>query len=160
VFIDNHHLGIVRVYTPSRERSHAGYPLLGAAWLLHQQGWSLSVLHCPWGPVQVRCMDNGAHMTIPHSWFVSIALEEVRDVVALRAMNPRTDRVVLWSHDGHGRVVVRCTIPDHPPGEGVSASVAAAVAAAVGTPLEVELGCQSQAQVLSGVTNCSRNSDQ
>jgi hypothetical protein len=152
VFVDDRSRGVVRVHTPSRERPYAGYPLLGAAWILHQHGWPVEALACAAGSVPVHCTEDAAFMTLPNGWRPPAVLQQVRDSATLRAMPPRSDRVILWSWDGahERRVVARCTIPDHPAGEGISASVAAGVAAALGTPLEVELGRRSRALVPFG----------
>ena len=152
VFVDDRNRGAVRVHTPTRERPYAGYPFLGAAWLLHQHGWPVDALACHAVSVSIRCTEADAYMTIPTSWCSAVTLQEVDTVAELRAIQPQPDSVVRWSWD-HRRercVVTQCTIPDHPPGEGISASVAAAVGAAVGPPVEVELGGGSVAHVLSG----------
>lgn len=162
VYVDDLENAAVQVFTPSRQRAYAGYPLIAAAWLLCRQGYRVHAMCPPAGSVPARVDAHGAFLSLPLAWVHPYEFQEVKDPAALcgEIMHGRTtrsdisnhDRVVLWawSDPTARKVVMKSTIPDHPYGQGISASIALALGAAVGTPLLVEQGDFSICTVVSG----------
>jgi len=162
VYIDDLEDASAQVFTPSRQRAYAGYPLIAAAWLLCHQGYLVHAMCPPAGSVPVRVDAHSAFLSLPLAWVRPYEFQEMKDPAALRVetmhgVTTRSDlsnhdRVVLWAWSDHigRRVVTKSTIPDHPHGQGISASIALALGAAVGTPLLVEQGNSSICAVASG----------
>src|SRR2546421_879974 len=162
VYIDTVENASVQVFTPSRQRAYAGYPLIAAAWLLHHQGYPVHTMSPLAGKVPARADTYGAFLALPLAWVHSYQFQEVKDPVALhqeitddgtaRSDGANHDQVVLWAwNDPVGRrIVTKSTIPHHPHGQGISASIALALGATVGTPLLVEQGNSSICSVVSG----------
>lgn len=62
VFVDDAGRGAVDIYTPSERLDFAGYPLIGAAWLLGEHAAPVEVLRTPAG--DVRTWTEGDHTWI------------------------------------------------------------------------------------------------
>lgn len=162
VYIDDLESASVRVFMPSRQRAYAGYPLIAAAWLLRRQGYLVHVIRPPAGSVPARVDAHGAFLSLPLAWIHPYEFQEVKDPAALHeeimygvatsSDVSNHDRVVLWAWSDPiaRRVVTKSTIPEHPHGQGISASIALALGAAIGTPLLVEQGNSSICSVVSG----------
>jgi hypothetical protein len=151
VYIDDPVLGIAQVFTPSRQRPFAGYPVIAAAWLLHERGFPVDTMRLSAGEVPVWRSDSGEMaMRMPAGWLTPQRFVRHDSLEELHAFRVGRDRVVRWAWvPGEERTVSAVfTIPDHPPGAGVSAGIAASLAATIGEPLTIRQGNGSLCRVV------------
>lgn len=152
VFVDDPELGHVQVFTPSRQRRYAGYPLIGAAWLLHKCGYRVECVVPPAGRMDVEFFAEKIFLWLSEDWLGEFETREFTDISeAIYAGVSSSDAVVNWVGIENPResVFASFTIPDHPAGQGISASVAAALGSLLGTPLTVCQGNSSVMEVLA-----------
>lgn len=151
VFVDDLERGIVQIFTASRQRQYAGYPLIATAWLLSQVRGPINVITPPAGSTQVRYRGNGdISLRIPDDWMRRHTFEQYSSVKELRQIGPPSDSIIRWAwhEEQDARIFARFTIPDHAPGCGVSAAVSAALSIEVTIPLSITQGNCAVCEVL------------
>jgi len=151
VFVDDFERGIVQIFTASRQRPYAGYPLVATAWLLSQINGPIKVITPPAGSTLVRYKGNGdISLRIPDGWIRRHTFEQYPSVKELQQIYPPSDDVIRWAwhKEGNRAIFARFTIPDHVPGSGVSAAITAALGIEVTIPLLVTQGNYAICEVL------------
>jgi predicted PhzF superfamily epimerase YddE/YHI9 len=151
VFVDDLEHGIVQIFTASRQRPYAGYPLIATAWLLAQMNSPVNVISPPAGSTYVRYRGNGdISLMIPEGWLHRYTFEQYQSVKGLRQIDPPSDNIIRWAwqKEKHAGIFARFTIPDHAPGSGVSAAISAALGFEVTIPLVIRQGNHAVCEVL------------
>ena len=101
VFVDDPAAGALQIFTPAVELPFAGHPLVGAAWLLAQNGHHLSALHPPAGGVPARVEGDRAFVAGRPEWqpdYEWMELESPEEVEALTGPPPsRADMAAAYA---------------------------------------------------------------
>jgi predicted PhzF superfamily epimerase YddE/YHI9 len=87
VFVDDADRGDVRIFTPARELPFAGHPLVGAGWLLREEGHLVDALHPPAG--EVPTWRDGAQQWIRArpEWVHPIEFDQLPTPEAVEALS-------------------------------------------------------------------------
>lgn len=106
----------VRVFTPVRELSFAGHPLVGVAWLLDQRGRCPKEVQCGAGACEVSVQDELTWMAAPISWadpWDSVQYQSPPEVEELTGAPEGHDFVQTWAwiDPSAGRVRARVFAP-------------------------------------------------
>lgn len=112
VFVDHAAEGRLRIFTPGTELPFAGHPLVGAAWLLAEEGHEVPVLRPPAGEVSVRFEGDLTFISGRPGWtpdFEHVQLDSPAEVDALRGPPGGHDLVGAWAWEDEeeGRVRAR-----------------------------------------------------
>lgn len=100
VFVDDAGRGEVRIFTPGTELPFAGHPLVGTAWLLKREGYTVPTLQPPAGEVSVRESGDLTFITGRPEWapaFDHIQLDSPADVDALSGPPGGHDLAGVWT---------------------------------------------------------------
>lgn len=112
VFVDDASEGRLRIFTPGTELPFAGHPLVGAAWLLAQEGHEVPALRPPAGEVPVRFEGDLTFISGRPEWapdFEHVRLDSPAEVDALTGPPGGHDLAGVWAWEDEveGRVRVR-----------------------------------------------------
>jgi len=116
VFVDDAERGEVRIFTPGTELPFAGHPLVGTAWLLKREGYTVPTLRPPAGEVSVRESGGLTFITGRPEWapaFDHIQLDSPADVDTLSGPPGGHDLAGVWAwiDEEAGDVRVRVFAP-------------------------------------------------
>jgi predicted PhzF superfamily epimerase YddE/YHI9 len=145
VFVDDRASGRLRIYTPAVELPFAGHPLVGAAWLLTQEGTSMRSLYPPAGKVATRQADGLTFVSAPPEWappFEYRQLNTPADVRALAASAQRANAYAWsWIDEAGGTIRARSFVPEAGIAEDeATGSAALALCAKLGRPITIHQG--------------------
>jgi len=151
VFVDDAERGVVRIHTPSVELPFAGHPLVGTAWLLHQEGFAGDALRPPAGEVSVRLEDEGRVTWIAGrpEWapdFAFLQLPSPAGVDALTGPPEGYGAVSVWSwlDEAAGVVRARVFVPEvGVPEDEATGAAAVRMGALLGRPFTIRQGVNS-----------------
>lgn len=120
VFMDDKDGGRLRIFTPGTELPFAGHPLVGTAWLLAREGFSVDFLRPPAGEVPVRHSDGLTFISGRPEWsppFESIEFDSPEEIDALSGPPDGRDLVGVWAWGNEENGIVRARV--FAPGIGV-----------------------------------------
>ena len=147
VYVDDIERGRCRIFTPGLELPFAGHPMVGAAWLLEQQGGQPEQLRPPAGIVDVRRDGELTFVAAKAEWsppWELIELEEAGTVADLTDPPQGSGELPFcwaWADEGTGRVRARCWSLEDGIGEDeATGSAAIMLAAALDRPLTIDQG--------------------
>lgn len=117
VFVDDAERGELRIFTPARELPFAGHPLVGTAWLMLGEGFSLKSLNPPAGEVPVRQSGEMTYIAGRPGWapeFEHVQFDSPHEVEALSGTPDGYGHVGVWAWEDEeaGRVRVRVFVPE------------------------------------------------
>lgn len=119
VFVDDLERGALRIFTPASELPFAGHPLVGTAWLMLGEGFSLDTLRPPAGEVPVRQSGGTTCISGLPEWappFRHLRLKSPDEVEALSGAPGDYEGVDVgvwaWEDEAAGRVRVRVFVPE------------------------------------------------
>lgn len=145
VFVDHIDSGWLRIYTPRRRMPFAGYPTIGAVWLLHRLGHPVTRLFVDAGVVDVGATVDSGMVEAPVDWIVPWTLIRVGSPAEVNAApsdgEGRHDYIWAWADEEAGLVRARAmtsangTVEDEATG-----SAAMALAAHVGREISIAQG--------------------
>ncbi|MGI8650177.1 MAG: PhzF family phenazine biosynthesis protein [Rubrobacter sp.] len=116
VFVDDLERGALRIFTPASELPFAGHPLVGTAWLMLGEGFSLDTLWPPAGEVPVRQSGGMTYISGLPEWapeFDHLQLDSSEKVEALEGVPSGYGHVGVWAWEDEaaGRMRVRVFVP-------------------------------------------------
>ena len=149
VFVEDRASARLRIFTPSVELPLAGHPLVGAAWLLHQEGAAPTVLRPPAGEV-ATWQDAGL------TWirarpadappFDLVQLDSADAIDSLERSPDGGGKTVAWAwiDERAGSMRARAFLPDlGVPEDEATGSAALRLCAQAGRALEIRQGSAS-----------------
>ena len=118
VFVDDLTTGTLQIFTPAAELPFAGHPLVGTAWLLHQEGHALNALRPPAGLVPVRVDSDTTWIRGRPEWSPKMQFLQHTSPEEINALTGPLDGVGFaycwaWEDEPDGRVRVRVFVPEH-----------------------------------------------
>lgn len=108
----------MRIYSPARELTFAGYPTVGAAWWFNDQRTPVKVLDVASGPIEVQMLSDGlVWIRARAEWAPKFTFDQFFDGALLPTVDPRhfTDGqhyVWTWTDESRGAVRARMFAPD------------------------------------------------
>lgn len=87
VFVDDPATGRLQIFTPALEMPFAGHPLVGAAWLLAEQGTEVSELSPPAGTVPARVDGPRAYVAGRPEWAPAFEWRELASPAEVEALD-------------------------------------------------------------------------
>jgi predicted PhzF superfamily epimerase YddE/YHI9 len=155
VFVDDAAAGVVRIFTPAVELPFAGHPMVGAAWLLAREGWSVNALRPPAGTLTVRTeraanADELTYIGARPEWsppFEYVQLGSEAEVDALREAPGGLGWAYCWAwaDESSGRVRARSFVAEVGIAEDeATGSAALALCARLGREIRVRQGRGSE----------------
>jgi predicted PhzF superfamily epimerase YddE/YHI9 len=148
IFIDDRASGELRIFTPAVELPLAGHPLVGAAWVLRQEGAAADVLELRPPGGLVRAFGDGAGRT-----FIEAPLATLPEWLLVQLGSPAEveglggplredhDHVVYWAWIDRGVMRARCFAPSFGvPEDEATGSAALRLTTFVGEPIEIRQG--------------------
>jgi predicted PhzF superfamily epimerase YddE/YHI9 len=146
VFVDDRDRAELRIFTPTQELPLAGHPLVGAAWLLREEGTPAETLRPPAGEVAVRFEDELAFIAADPEWgppWDLIELDTAEEVDALTGPPEGHEWAYVWSSLGEGDVSIRARAFAAGAGVGedeATGSAALRLVAQLGRPIQIRQG--------------------
>jgi predicted PhzF superfamily epimerase YddE/YHI9 len=118
VFVDDLTSGALQIFTPATELPFAGHPLVGTAWLLHQEGHAVEALRPPAGLVPVRFDADTTWIKSCPEWSPRMEFIQYDSPAEINALEGAPDGVGFaycwaWENEPDGRVRVRVFVPEH-----------------------------------------------
>lgn len=156
VFVDDAHVGRVRIHTPTTELAFAGHPLVGTAWLLAETGIWVDSLRPPAGRVATWEDDGYRWIRGRAEWVPTMALRQHDDPAAVDALDGPPAGVGFldawaWEDEDAGAVRARVFAPEFGIDEDEATGAAALVlTAALGRPLRIHQGVGSELRTRPG----------
>jgi predicted PhzF superfamily epimerase YddE/YHI9 len=146
VFVDDRANGGLRIFTPEIELPLAGHPLVGTAWLLRDQGDSVSALRPPAGEVGVRFEGELAFVAADPEWAPPFEFVEVGSATEVDALTGPPDGaggyVEVWSwSENPDTIRARVFAPEAGITEDeATGSAAMRLVAQIGEPIQIRQG--------------------
>ncbi|HLM31412.1 MAG TPA: PhzF family phenazine biosynthesis protein [Solirubrobacterales bacterium] len=145
VFVDDRGNGGLRIFTPEIELPLAGHPLVGTAWLLREQGDSVTALRPPAGEVAVRFEGELAFVSADPEWappFEFVELDSEAEVDALTGPPEDSGYVECWSWSENPDMIrARVFAPEAGITEDeATGSAAMRLVAQIGEPIQIRQG--------------------
>lgn len=113
VFVDDAERGELRIFTPGTELPFAGHPLVGTAWLLRREGFSVERLRPPAGEVPVRHSGDLTFISGRPEWapeFEHVRFGSPEAVDSLSGPPEDHGLVGAWAWEDEGNGVVRARV--------------------------------------------------
>ena len=113
VFVDDTERGEVRIFTPGTELPFAGHPLVGTAWLLKRESYTVPTLRPPAGEVLVREGEGLTFISGRPEWapgFEHVQLDSPADVDALSGPPDGHDLAGVWAWENEEAGCVRVRV--------------------------------------------------
>jgi predicted PhzF superfamily epimerase YddE/YHI9 len=149
VFVDDAEAGRVEIYTPAKLIPFAGHPLVGTAWLLREEGHTISALRPPVGEVGVEYRDELVFIRADPSWTVDFEYRQYGSPEEVNALDGSPDNLDAaycwaWLDEDAGLVRARSFVPM----EGIdedeaTGSAALTLGCAIGREIEIRQGVGS-----------------
>ena len=149
VFVDDLATGELKIFTPAAELPFAGHPLVGTAWLLHQEGHAGDTLWPPAGLVTARVDSDITWIKGRPEWSPRMKFIQYDSPSKVNALTGPPDGVGFaycwaWEDEAQERVRARVFIPEHNIHEDeATGSGAVAFAAHIGREVTVHQGVGS-----------------
>ena len=151
VFVDDAASGVVQIFTPAVELPFAGHPMVGIAWLLAREGWTVDALRPPAGTLTVRTEraavgDELTYIGARPEWsppFEYVQLGSEAEVDALREAPDNLGWAYCWAwaDESSGRVRARSFVAEVGIAEDeATGSAALALCARLGREIRVRQG--------------------
>ncbi|MBO0853128.1 MAG: PhzF family phenazine biosynthesis protein [Nocardia sp.] len=108
----------MRIHTPALEVGFAGYPVLGVAWWLADQGHPVKIIDVPAGPVEVQILEDGlVWIRSRAEWAPEFSFEEFADPELFTTVDPRQftggqHYIWSWTDETRGAMRARMFAPD------------------------------------------------
>jgi predicted PhzF superfamily epimerase YddE/YHI9 len=114
VYVDDAATGRVRIFTPASELPLAGHPLVGASWVLEQQGRGITELRPPAGSVATWIEGDLTWIRGPVSAAPPWTLNQVQDAATVDEMTgpqrPEQDADQFWAWEDEAAGLVRARV--------------------------------------------------
>jgi predicted PhzF superfamily epimerase YddE/YHI9 len=149
VFVDHRERAEIRIFTPEVELPLAGHPLVGAAWLLREEGVAPRTLRPPAGEASVRFERELVFVAAQPDWgppfeFLQVGSPDQVDALAGPPQGYGNVGVWAWISEEAGWIRERVFVPEAGvPEDEATGSAALRLCARIGRPIEIRQGTGS-----------------